>query len=403
MATNVLTAKEIEHLKPREKPYKKSDGDGLYLLIKPNGSKLWRFKYKFQGKEKLLAFGAYSSTGVSLKKARDKRQDARDLLREGIDPAVPREEEPDAPVVTFKDLGQEWLDQQGTALSKETIDQLRRRLELYVYPTIENTPVAHLRAGELLMLLRRIESRGLHETAQRVRSLCGRILRYGVATGSCERDATADLQGALAPTKTRHFSAITDPREIGALLRAIDGYQGEPAVMAALKLAPLVFVRPGELRQAEWKEIDLEAAEWRIPAERMKMKRAHLVPLSDQAVAILKELHPHTGSGVLLFASLRTRSRPMSENTLNAALRRLGYSTEEMTAHGFRTMASTRLNELGYPPDVIELQLAHRDRNKVRATYNRAERLAERRQMMQAWADYLDGLKKGANVTAIRG
>jgi integrase len=227
------------------------------------------------------------------------------------------------------------------------------------------------------------------------------VLRFAVASGRAKRDPAADLKGALAPVKVQSHAAIIEPKRIGALLRAIDGYQGQPAVMFALRLAPLVFVRPGELRGAEWLEFDLDAAEWRIPGTRMKMGEPHLVPLSTQAITLLEELHKHTGEGRLLFPSLRSKARPISDNTLNAALRRLGYSGDEQTAHGFRSIASTRLNELGFAPDVIELQLAHAERNKVRAAYNRAERLAERRKMMQAWADYLDGLREGGDVVAI--
>ena len=403
MATNRLTDQRVKALKSRSSAYKVADGEGMYLLVNPNGAKYWRLKYRFRGVEKVLALGVYDR--VSLKKARKKRHDARELLEAGIDPGAERKADKQSGAETFKLLAEEWLEQQSKALAPDTIEQLRRRLELYVYPYIKREPVDAIKAADILKVLRKIEGRGLHETAQRVKSLCGRIFRYAVATGRAERDPTADLHGALAPVKATHFAAITEPKRIGALLRAIDGYQGEPGVMAALKLAPLVFVRPGELRGAEWSEIDLDAAEWRIPAERMKMDREHLVPLSKQAVAILEEIKPLTGKGRLAFTSLRSKTRPLSDNTLNAALRRLGYSTEEMTAHGFRTMASTRLNEMGYDPDVIELQLAHRDRNKVRAAYNRSERLKDRQKMMQAWADYLDGLKadKRDKVAAIRG
>jgi integrase len=271
-----------------------------------------------------------------------------------------------------------------------------------VFPYIGKHPIEALKAADVLKVLRRIESRGTHETAHRVRSLCGRVFRYAVATGRAERDPTADLKGALAPANNENFAAITDPAKVGQLLRAIDGYVGQPTVHAALKLAPLVFVRPGELRAAEWSEFDLDGAEWRIPAERMKAGELHIVPLSSQALEIIADLQLITGDGKYLFPSLRTTSRPISDGTINAALRRLGYSAEEMTGHGFRTMASTLLNEKGWHPDLIELQLAHKDRNKVRAAYNRAERLAERRKMMQSWADYLDGLKAGGKVANIK-
>jgi integrase len=249
----------------------------------------------------------------------------------------------------------------------------------------------------LLVVLRRIEARGRHETAHRIRALAGRVLRYAVATGRAQHDVAADLKDALAPVKSRNFASVTDPTRVGELMRAIDGYSGYPVTALALKLAPLVFVRPGELRAAEWSEFQLANAEWRIPAARMKMKEPHIVPLARQTVAIVRELEPLARGGRYLFPSLRTRDRPMSENTINAALRRLGYSSEEQTGHGFRSMASTLLNEQGFPPDVIELQLAHTERNKVRAAYNKAQRLPERRKMMQAWADYLDGLRAGGS------
>lgn len=405
MATNRLTAQQVKALKPRDKPYKVADGEGLYLLINPGGAKYWRLKYRYQGAEKVLALGVYDQ--VSLKKARKKRKDARELLDDGIDPSADRKaRRVKQDKETFGALAEEWLKKQKKALSPDTIEQLRRRLELYVFPHIKREPIEAIKASDMLRVLRKIEDRGLHETAHRVNSLCSRIFRYAVASpGPVDRDPTADLKGALASTKTTHFASITEPRRIGELLRVIDGYQGEPSVTAALKLAPLVFVRPGELRGAEWSEIDLKAAEWRIPAARMKMEREHVVPLSKQAVAVLKEIKPLTDGGKLVFTSLRSRTRPLSDNTLNAALRRLGYTTDEMTAHGFRTMASTRLNEMGWDPDVIELQLAHKERNKSRGAYNRAERLKERRAMMQAWADYLDGLKadKRGKVAALHG
>lgn len=404
MATDKLTAKAIDAAKPRARPYKMADGEGLYLLVNPNGSKWWRFKYKYQGREKLLSMGTLRD--VSLKRARQKRKDARELLDAKIDPSEARKAERNLDPETFGAIAEEWLKARANALSPSTVDQLRRRLEVHVYPYLKRQPVDAIKSGDILKVLRRIEARGLNETAHRVRSLCGRIFRYAVSTHDrAERDVAADLQGALAPTKTKHFAAITEPRQIGALLRAIDGYQGEPAVMAALKLAPLVFVRPGELRGAEWAEFDLDAAEWRITAKRMKMDQAHIVPLSNQAFSILKEIEPLTDKGRLVFTSLRSRTRPLSENTLNAALRRLGYTTDEMTAHGFRTMASTRLNEMDFNPDVIELQLAHKERNKSRGSYNLAERLGDRREMMQEWADYLDGLKAdtGGKVAVIHG
>jgi len=398
----MLTDTQIRTAKPRERPYKLFDGDGMYLLVNPNGSRWWRLKYRVAGREKLLSLGVYDD--VTLKAARDARTEARRLISKGIDPSAERRAEKATHADTFESVALEFLDRSGH-LRTGTVEQLRHRLKTYAFPSIGKSPVASLTAADLLRMLRRIEAKGTHETAHRVRSICDRVLRFAVATGRTDRNVAGDLRGALSSTRSKNFSALTEPKRIGELLRVIDGYQGQPAVMAALQLAPLVFVRPGELRNAEWSEVDLDAAEWRIPAGRMKMGREHVVPLSKQAVAILTELRGHTGAGELLFPSLRSAERPISDNTLNAALRRLGYSKDEQTAHGFRTIASTRLNELGFHPDLIELQLAHRDRNKVRAAYNRAERMAERRTMMQAWADYLDALRadKRGKVRAIRG
>lgn len=389
-AKKPLTDARIRSLKPREKPYKVFDTRGLYLLVYSDGRRGWRFRYRYGGREKLLSMGSYPDT--SLKLAREKRDEARSVLATKTDPSVKRQAQKRAQVNTFEAVAREWLKLSNN--SEGTIVRAKRRLEMFVFPYLGKTPIAEITAQELLQLLRRIESQGKHETAHRVRSLCSRVFRYAIIEGRAERDVSADLRGALTTVKVKHLPAITDPKRVGGLLRALDGYEGQPAVMQALRLAPLVFVRPGELRAAEWSEIDLDAAEWRIPAERMKMNETHIVPLSTQAVTILEELSLITGHGRFLFPSLRTSERPISENTLNAALRRLGYSKEEMTAHGFRTIASTQLNEMGWFPDVIELQLAHAERNKVRAAYNRAERLAERREMMQAWADYLDRLRK---------
>jgi integrase len=294
-------------------------------------------------------------------------------------------------------VAQEWLALHSKSLSPETLSILGARLNSALYPYLGSRPVAAITAQELLVVIRRIEARGRHETAHRVRALAGRVLRFAVATGRAQHDVAADLRDALAPVRSRNFASVTDPARVGELMRAIDGYTGYPVTALALKLAPLVFVRPGELRAAEWSEFDLANAEWRIPAARMKMKEPHIVPLARQAIAIVRELEPLARGGRYLFPSLRTRDRPMSENTINAALRRLGYSSEEQTGHGFRSMASTLLNEQGFPPDVIELQLAHTERNKVRAAYNKAQRLPERRKMMQAWADYLDGLRAGGS------
>jgi integrase len=315
-----------------------------------------------------------------------------------VDPSVQRKTKQMEKAETFQAIAHEWLDLRAKTMATVTLQKAQWLLGL-VMPRIGKRPIREITPPELLAVLRKIEARGLHETAHRAKQKCGQVFRYAIATGRAERDITADLRGALAQVVSKNHAAITDPGKIGALLRAIDSYEGQPVTAAALKLAPLVFVRPGELRAAHWSEIDLVGAEWRIPAERMKMGEQHIVPLCRQAVAILGELKPLTGFGDFVFPSLLTLTRPMSNNTVNSALRRLGYTSDEMTGHGFRSMASTLLNEQGFPPDVIELQLAHAERNKVRAAYNKAQRLAERRKMMQAWADYLDGLRAGASVS----
>lgn len=398
----MLTEAAVRAAKAAQKPRKLFDERGLYLLVTPEGSRLWRLKYRYEGREKLLSLGAYPD--VSLKAARQRRDDARRVLADGIDPSEERRAKRAAQADTFKLIAEEWFAKQKH-VSANTVRRNRERLEKYVFPSLGNRPINNITAKDLLMALRRIEAQGIHETAHRTRAICGRILRYAVATGKAERDVSADLKGALTPVTTTNHAAIIDPVRVGELLRAIDGYVGQPEVMAALKLAPLVFVRPGELRGAQWAEFDLEGKEptWRIPGERMKMGEQHVVPLAVQAVAILKELQPLTGDGTYCFPGLRSKDRPISDNTLNAALRRLGYSGEEHTGHGFRSTASTLLNEQGWPPDVIELQLAHAERNEVRAAYNKAKRLDERRKMMQSWADYLDGLKANTgNVVSIR-
>jgi integrase len=408
----MLTDSKIKAAKAKEKAYKIADRLGLHLFVSTAGAKVFRFRYRIHGREKMISLGAYPD--VRLKEARDKRDEFRRLVSQGIDPSEQRRAEKLAHANTFKAIAEEWLaavakpEKNGRAtMAPTTIEKIRRRLERFIYPSLGGQGIATISAPELLRRLRKIEHLGKHETAHRTRAACSRVFLYAIRTGRADRNVAADLQGALTSVKTKHFAALTDRKEIGALLRAIDGYQGQPAVMAALKLAPLVFVRPGELRAAEWAEFDLEAKhpEWRIPAERMKSRERHLVPLARQAVAILEDLHEITGHGKYVFPGVRDRNRYMSENTITAALRRLGYEGDTMTAHGFRAMASTQLNELGLPPDVIERQLAHKERNEVRAAYNRAERLAERRDMMQQWADYLDGLKADSRgkVAAIRG
>jgi integrase len=395
-----LTETRIRAVKPAEKAYKLFDERGLFMLVTPSGGRLWRLRYRHGGVEKLLTLGAYPD--VSLKRAREKRDDARKLLADGVDPNDKKRADKEQQVNTFEAVAREWLELQQKSLTESTLTRERARLENFVFPHLGNRPITQITPPELLSVLRRIDSRGTHDTAHRTRSICSRVFRYAVATGRAERDCTVDLRGALPAVTVGHFAAITEPAKIGELLRAIDGYVGQAATHAALKLVPYVFVRPGELRQAEWREFDLAAGQWRIPGERMKAGEPHLVPLSTQALGILQWLQPITGHGRYLFPSLRAPTRPISDNTLNAALRRLGYSGDEMTGHGFRSMASTCLNELGWHPDLIELQLAHAERNRVRAAYNRAQRLEERRKMMQAWADYIDGLRAGGNVVPIR-
>lgn len=389
----VLTDTKVKQAKAAERQYKLYDEKGLYLIVTPSGSKWWRFKYRYNGKEKTLSLGVYDDT--SLKKARQKRKAARELLADGIDPSVRRRAEKESRGSnTFEAVAREWLEAQKTRLAEGTRKVALRRLETWVFPHIGSQPISKIEPPEILRLLRKIESTGKHETAHRIRERVGQVFRYAISTGRADRDPTADLRGALSPVPTKNRAAITDPKKVGELLRAIDGYSGQPSTCAALKLLPLVFLRPGELRLATWPEIDLKNAIWRIPGERMKMGKEHLVPLSKQAVSVLKELKPITERRQYVFESLRP-GRPLSENTINAALRTLGYSGDEMTSHGFRAMASTLLHERGWPPEVIELQLAHAQRSQVAAAYNRSARLKERKRMMQKWADYLDRLRAG--------
>jgi integrase len=392
----------IRNAKPKEKQYKLYDEKGLYLLVKKAG-KYFRFDYRYAGKRKTLALGVYP--GVKLAEARERRDNARKLLQNDIDPAQHRKEtkamRKDQAVNSFEAIAREWFTKNKHIWTESHSKTIIRRLELNIFPWLGTRPVAFISAPELLAVLRRIEDRGALETAHRVKQICGQVFRYAIATGRAERDPSADLRGALAPVKHGRMATITDPKKIGELLRAIDGYEGTLVAKCALKLAPLVFVRPGELRHAEWAEIDLDKAEWRIPAEKMKMKNPHIVPLSTQAVEILNEIQPITGMGRYVFPSVRTYSRPMSNNTVLAALRRMGYTKEEMSGHGFRAMASTVLHEQGWPSDIIERQLAHSERNSIKAAYNHAQHLPDRRRMMQAWADYLDTLRSSEKVVPL--
>ncbi len=397
-----LTALAVRQAKPRNAPYKLFDERGLFLLVNPKGSKLWRFKYHYANKEKQLSFGPYPD--VSLAQARGARSDARQELVAGIDPSAARKERratADADITTFEMVAREWLEDMSVKWAKSHYTKVVRRLEREIFPAVGHLPITEIGPRDLLVPLRTIVDRGKRETARRVKQICGQVFRYAVATGRADRDITPDLNGALPPPVTRHHPSITDPDEIGGLLRAIEGYSGSPITKLALQLAPLVFVRPGELRGAEWAEINVERCEWRIKAERMKMRTEHIVPLSTQAVDVLKELRLLSSNSRFLFPSIRTLSRHMSENTLNAALRRLGYASGEMTAHGFRSMASTLLNEAGWNRDAIERQLAHAERDSIRAAYNYAEHLPIRREMMQWWSDYLDRLRLPERVVQL--
>ena len=375
----------------------------MFLLVNPNGSKWWRLKYRIDGKQKLLSLGVYPDVG--LKDARARRDEARKQIADGIDPSHVRQAQKSAKseraANSFEAIAREWYAKFSPKWAKSHASKILRRLAMDVFPWIGARPIAEINAPEVLSVLRRIEKRGAIETAHRARESCGQIFRYAIATGRAERDVAADLRGALQPVITKHHASITEPKAIGALLRDLAEYKGSPITKAALKLAPLVFLRPGELRHAEWTEINLDTAEWRIAADKMKAKVQHIVPLSKQAVEVLNEVRPITGEGRYAFPSARTPDRPMSENTVNAALRRLGYASDEMTGHGFRSMASTLLNENGWNRDAIERQLAHGERDAVRAAYNYAEFLPERREMMQWWADYLDKLALGAEVVPI--
>jgi integrase len=394
-----VTSTAIRVAKPRQKPYKLYRGRGLYVIVTPDDRRWWRFRYRWQGREKTLSLGAFPE--VSVVEADQRRDEFRKLLRDGIDPSAKRKAERHADGDTFRAVAEEWLAIQKD-LSPGTVEQFRARLTAYLYPRIGNHRVGAIEPTDLLGALRAVETKGRHDTAHRCRSLAGRIMRYAIATGRAKRDPSADLRDALVSVRATHHAALTKPKEVGRLLLAIEGYAGFASVMNALHLAPLVFVRPGELRGAEWSEIDLGAAEWRIPAARMKMGQDHIVPLSRQAVEVLHQQQAIFGRGRFVFPSVRGDSRPISNNTLNSALRGLGYAKGEMTGHGFRTTASTLLHEQGFDTDVIERQLAHTEGNKTKAAYNRAAHLPERRKMMQAWADYLDKLRRAAMREATR-
>ncbi|WP_296223262.1 tyrosine-type recombinase/integrase [Ralstonia sp. UBA689] len=395
-----LTDTAIRNTKPADKPIKLFDGGGLFLHVTPAGQRYWRLKYRFAGKEKLLALGVYPEVG--LKEARDRREEAKRQLGEGVDPSVERKVRKVATVEraanSFEAVAREWHTKYAPGWSESNSKKVLARLENDVFPWLGGRPIAELKAPELLAVCRRVESRGALDTAHRVLQTCGQIFRYAVATGRAERDPSGDLRGALPPAKGKHYAAPTDPKEAAGLLRMFDGFTGTFVVKCALLLAPMVFVRPGELRAAEWVDIDLDAAEWRFLSSKRDVP--HIVPLSTQAIAILRDLHALTGHGRYLFPGARDKAKPMSEAAINAALKRMGVDTQkEFTGHGVRPIARTILREvLGFEAEVIELQLAHRKKDPNGAAYDRVAFLSVRKQMMQAWADYLDELRRGAKV-----
>jgi integrase len=395
-----LSDTKIRNTKAKEKQVKMFDSGGLFLLVTPQGSKLWRLKYRHDRKEKLLSLGSYPE--ISLADARQRRDEARGQLAHGIDPGAVRKAQKKADTEeteTFEVIAREWHAKFNGTWSEGHAATNMRRLEVDLFPWIGSRPISDIKAPELLATLRRVESRGALEAAHRIRTIAGQVFRYAVATGRSERDPSADLKGALPQPPRRNLAAITDPKEVAPLLRALDGYQGHYVVKCALRLAPMFFVRPGELRHAEWSEIDLDEAVWNIPASKMKMHLPHIVPLCRQAVEILTQLKELTSASRYVFPSGRSFARPMSENAILAALRRMGYDKDTMTGHGFRAMARTILDEvLQFRPDFIEHQLAHAVKDPNGRAYNRTAHLAERRKMMQKWADYLDGLKAGAVV-----
>ncbi len=394
-----LTDTAIRNAKPTAKPTKLFDERGLYLLVSPAGGKWWRFRYKFDNKEKLLSLGVYPDVG--LKDARERREAARKLLVNGIDPGVNRKAQKavkqERAANSFEVVTREWYSKNAPNWAAHHGDRIIRRFERDIFPWIGGRPIADVTAPELLTVIRKIESRGAVETAHRALANCGQVFRYAVATGRAARDPTGDLRGALSPVKGEHFAAVTEPNKVAELLRTLDSYQGTLTVASALRLAPLVFVRPGELRNAVWEDINLDDAEWCYHVT--KTDSDHIVPLATQAVTILRNLHALTGSGQYVFPGARSNGRPMSDNAILAAMRRLEISKDEMSGHGFRAMARTILDEvLGVRPDLIEHQLAHAVRDPNGRAYNRTAHLPERRKMMQQWADYLDKLKVGAEV-----
>jgi len=400
-----LTTIEIKKAKAKQKTYKLFDDRGMYLKVTSSGGKLWRLKYRYNNKEKSISLGVYPD--VSLKRAREKRDDARSLLADGIDPSQQRKAEKlkkkNEQKNTFKLIASEWHKKESVKWTFNHSKEVWRRLDNEIFPYLGNKPISEINPPLLLSVLRKTESRGVRETTRRLLQYSGKIFRHAIFTGRLELDPSIGLREALEPVQKKHLAAITTPESAGQLMRAIDGYEGHLITKFALQLSPHVFVRPGELRQAEWSEFDLQNSEWNIPGEKMKMGEQLLVPLSIQAIEILKEIQSITCHCKYVFPSIRTRSRPMSNNTVNAALRRLGYTTDEMTGHGFRALARTLLDEvLGVRVDFIEHQLGHSVRDPLGRAYNRTKHLAERRKMMQEWSNYLDVLKAGGKVIPLK-
>jgi len=387
----MLSNAAIKAAMPRPKPYRLYDGRGLHLLITPRGGRWWRIKFRFDGKAQMLSLGVYPD--VSLKQARERRDEMHRDRANGINPAAKRRAQKHRSADTFETVAREWFAKHAPTWVKSHSSKVIRRLELYLFPWIGAYPIARLSAPNILQCLRRVEEAAKLETARRVLQNCIRIFRYAIATGRAERNPAMDLQGALAPAVGGHFASITNPAEFAELLRKIDHYRGSTTVRLALRLAPLVFVRPGELRLAKWSEIDFSRSEWHIPKVKMKMRVKHIVPLSRQAKAILREAQAVTGTGQYVFPGPRSLNRPLSNVTLLAGLRRMGYPQGTLTVHGFRSSASTMLNEQGKNGDWIERQLSHGEKDGARAAYNYAEYLLQRRIMMQEWADYVDELR----------
>lgn len=394
-----LTEIKVKSIKPEEKTKRYFDGGGMYLEVTPKGGKYWRYKYRYSGKEKRLALGVYPD--VSLKSAREKLFEARKLLDQDIDPSQHKQDKKllrtEAAQNSFRAIAEEWIRKQASSWSEIHTNKVQRMLNKDLLPWLGTRPISEIAPRELLNVVRKLEDRGALESAKRTKQVAGQVFRYGVAIGVCERDPSQDLKGALATPVKTHRAAVTEPKEVGRLLLALDGYDGSPTVQAALKLAPLTFVRPGELRHAEWSEIDWGAQEWKIPNHKMKARADHIVPLSRQSLEALNEIQPLTGHRQYIFPSGRSPKRPMSNNAVLAAMRRMDIPKDQMSGHGFRAMARTILDEvLGYRVDWIEHQLAHAVRDVHGRAYNRTAHLEGRKEMMQHWADYLDQLKTEA-------